>query len=68
MKKTTLYLPDEMKRRIERLALEEGRSEAQIIRQAIEAAETRTRAKPRIPIVGHGLGDPSIARHIDRAR
>jgi Arc/MetJ-type ribon-helix-helix transcriptional regulator len=66
MKKTTLYLPDELKRRIERLAREEGRSEAEIIRQAIEAAVSRAAAKPRIPLVGHGLGDPSIARRVDR--
>jgi predicted transcriptional regulator len=66
MKKTTLYLPDELKRRIERLAREEGRSEAEIIRRAIEATVSRAAAKPRIPLVEHGLGDKSIARRVDR--
>jgi predicted DNA-binding protein len=38
MRKTTLYLPDELKERVETVARMEGRSEAEVIRDAIAAA------------------------------
>lgn len=61
MKKTTLYLPDELKKRIEEAALEQGRSEADVIREALDTSVQRPRAEPRIPLPGVGLGDPTIA-------
>jgi len=62
MKKTTIYLPDELKDRIEAAAREEGRSEADVIRDAIAAAvPVRRPPDPRVPLPGVRLGDPSIA-------
>lgn len=62
MKKTTLYLPDELKDQIEAVAREEGRSEADVIRDAIASAVASRRApEPRVPLPGVRLGDPSIA-------
>jgi hypothetical protein len=61
MKKTTLYLPDRLKQRIEEVALQEGRSEADVIRDAIAAGMARRSPAPRVPLPGVGLGDPSIA-------
>jgi len=62
MKKTTLYLPDELKERIESAAQDQGRSEADVIRDAIASAVPVRRAPaPRVPLPGVKLGDPTIA-------
>ena len=62
MKKTTLYLPDELKEKLEDVARLEGRSEADVIRDALAAAvNSRRPPEPRIPLPGFRLGDPSIA-------
>jgi metal-responsive CopG/Arc/MetJ family transcriptional regulator len=48
MKKTTLYLPEELKARIERVAKETQRSEAEVIRTAIdEYTNGAARPQPR---------------------
>ena len=36
MRKTTVYLPDQLKDRLSRLAVDSGRSEADLIREGIE--------------------------------
>ena len=41
MRKTTLYLPDELKAAVERRARERGLPEAQVLREAIAAAVQR---------------------------
>lgn len=65
MKKTTIYLPDDLKDRLETLAQSEGRSEAEVIRDAIAVAVAARRPpEPRAPLPGAKLGDPSVA---DRA-
>ncbi len=65
-KKTTIYLPERLKRAIERIAESEQRSEAQFIRDAVEAAINERRApEPRIPLVSHGLGAPDIAERAE---
>jgi Ribbon-helix-helix protein, copG family len=62
MKKTTLYLPDELKERVETVARAAGRSEADVIRDAIAVAVAVQRAPdPRIPLPGMSLGDPTVA-------
>jgi predicted transcriptional regulator len=40
-RKTTLYLPEDLKRAVEREAARSGRSEAEVIRSAIAAAVGR---------------------------
>ncbi|MBW3605227.1 MAG: ribbon-helix-helix domain-containing protein [Actinobacteria bacterium] len=66
MVKTTVYLPEALKHALERAATTEGRSEAEIIRDAIQERVTRPRRRrPRLPLIDHGLGDPAVARHVD---
>lgn len=62
MKKTTIYLPDELKELVEAVARAAGRSEADVIRDAIAVAVAVRRApEPRNPLPGMSLGDPSVA-------
>lgn len=62
MKKTTIYLPDDLKEQLEAVAEQEGVSEAMVIRDAIAAAvSARRHIEPRLPLPGVRLGDPSIA-------
>jgi predicted DNA-binding protein len=63
MKKTTIYLPEDLKKKVEALAKAGGQSEADVIREAISTA---VEAKPvypapRVPLAGMKLGDPTIA-------
>jgi hypothetical protein len=66
MKKTTIYLPDELKKRIETIARSSGKAEAEIIRDAIDTATLAAGAPiPRVPLMAAGLGDPAIAENVD---
>jgi metal-responsive CopG/Arc/MetJ family transcriptional regulator len=66
MRKTTIYLPKDLKASLERMAEEERRSEAAIIREAIRVAVTRRRRpRPRVPLSARGLGDPTVAERVD---
>jgi len=66
MMKTTVYLPEDLKASLGRAAAEEGRSEAEIIREAISAAmRSRRSARPKLPLVPRGLGDPRAAERTD---
>lgn len=48
MTKTTVYLPDDLKRELGRLAVASGRSEAELIRQAIaDLVAGAERPRPR---------------------
>ncbi|MEA2166417.1 MAG: Ribbon-helix-helix domain [Thermoanaerobaculia bacterium] len=66
MKKTTVYLPDTLKVRIEEVSRSTGRPEAEVIRDAIFTATFEATAPtPRIPLTDCGLGDPTIAENVD---
>lgn len=66
VKKTTIYLPEELKADLERVAHEEGRSEADIVREAVATAiESRTPPRPRLPLTGEPLGDPTASERVD---
>jgi predicted transcriptional regulator len=66
MKKTTVYLPEELKAALERKAAAESRSEAEIIREAIAGkVAARERVVPRIPISSQGLSEPNVAGRVD---
>lgn len=58
MHKTTLYLDDEIRERIARAARETGRSQADVIRDALHAFFTR-RQRPRSIGLGKGGADLS---------
>jgi len=64
MVKTTIYLPDELKRRVERAARERDVSEAEVIRSALNAVVPRLeRPRPTLPLFNSGRGD--IAERVD---
>ena len=66
MKKTTIYLPKDLKRDLERAAKRKGTSEADMIRDAISNVVEELRPPdPRIPLVAKGLGAPDIAERVD---
>lgn len=46
MKKTTIYLPSELKAGVQRRARQEGISEAEVIRKAVAAAVTAPLPRP----------------------
>jgi hypothetical protein len=64
MKKTTIYLPDDLKEQVEIQAKHCGRSEAQFIRDAVSACVGVPPSEPKIPLTGKGLGK-NISLNID---
>lgn len=60
MKRVTVYLPEDLKSDLERIALAEGRSEAQLIREGVMHVVGRhSSPPPRIPLFSSG--DPTLA-------
>jgi hypothetical protein len=66
MKKTTVYLPDNLKAALGRMAAQQGRSEAKLIRQAVRNL-TRNLEPPRPRLPLFRSGDPSLAEKVDEA-
>ncbi|HVS29446.1 MAG TPA: CopG family transcriptional regulator [Solirubrobacteraceae bacterium] len=66
MRKTTVYLPDELKADLERLARASGRSEADLVRAGIrDLIEHELAPRPTLPLF-RGTGRPRIA-HDEKA-
>ena len=64
MKKTTVYLPDDLKNSLEVVAKNQDRSEAELIREAISVLlEGATAPKPKLPLFSSG--DPTLADRVD---
>lgn len=64
MEKTTVYLPDELKRALRRAARSTGRSEAELIREGIGLVTgTHRVAEPRLPLFESG--QPNLAERVD---
>jgi hypothetical protein len=64
MKKTTVYLPEELKSALGRIAREKRRSEAELIREAIRVlVKDSELPRPRLPLFSSG--DPTLAERID---
>jgi hypothetical protein len=64
MEKTTVYLTTEQKRSLARAAVAEGRSEADLIREGIDAVTARHRAaEPTLPL--YESGAPDMAERAD---
>ena len=58
MEKTTVYLTTQQKGALARAASAEGRSEADLIREGIDAVTARHRiAEPTVPLFDSGLTD-----------
>jgi Arc/MetJ-type ribon-helix-helix transcriptional regulator len=64
MEKTTVYLPDELKRALRRAARATGRSEAELIREGVGLVTGRHRmAEARLPLFESG--EPDLAERVD---
>jgi Arc/MetJ-type ribon-helix-helix transcriptional regulator len=64
MRRTTIYLPEDLKAALERTAAAEGRSEAEVVRAALRTATAeRVYPRPRLPLFDSG--DPTLAERID---
>jgi len=65
MKRTTVYFPDDLMQRLKEVAERESRSEASIVRQAVQAAlDSRDAPVPKFPLFD-GWGDPTLADRVD---
>jgi metal-responsive CopG/Arc/MetJ family transcriptional regulator len=62
MDKTTIYLPEELKSRIRRIARQRGVSEAEVIRESIRSAVGDERPRPHGGLFASGA---PIAREAD---
>ncbi len=66
MVKTTVYLPDELKASLSRVASERAISEAELIREALrEKVSAATATRPRVGLFSGGLGDRRAAERVD---
>lgn len=66
MKKTTVYMPDELKRALRRAARSTGRSEADLIREGIGLVTgTHRVAEPKLPLFDSGQA--GLAERVDDA-
>jgi hypothetical protein len=64
MKKTTVYLPEDLKSALGRIAAQRGRSEAELIREAIgELVKDSEPPRPRLPLFSSD--DPTLAERVD---
>jgi hypothetical protein len=62
MEKTTVYLTADQKRALERASRASGRSEAELIREGVEAVTHRV-AEPTLPLFESGI--PDLAERVD---
>lgn len=66
MRKTTVYLPEELKRALARLAAVRGVSEAELIREALRTLTSEAAPpRPRLPLFESA--DPGLAERSDEA-
>ncbi len=65
MQKTTVYIPDDLKRALSREAVTRGISEAELIRDALRRLTSNTRPPtPRLPLFKSGK--PRLAERVDQ--
>lgn len=66
MHRTTIYLPEEMKARLEVFARSEGRTEAEIIRMALGRLLDQAAApEPKVPLFATRGRRSNVAEHVD---
>jgi Arc/MetJ-type ribon-helix-helix transcriptional regulator len=64
MRRTTVYLPDDLTAALERTALAQGKSKAEVIRAAVAlATSVETHPRPRLPLFDSG--DATLAERVD---
>jgi hypothetical protein len=59
VRKTSVYLDEEQAERLARLAREEGRPQAEILREAVASYQPRTLQDRNFVLAGSGRGDGS---------
>jgi hypothetical protein len=64
MKRTTIYLPDELKAALERTAAAQGKTEAEVVRSAVATA-TAGHACPAPTLPLFTSDDPTLAERVD---
>jgi Arc/MetJ-type ribon-helix-helix transcriptional regulator len=64
VRRTTIYLPESLKRTLARAAHDEGRTEADLIREGLERLLESRHAKPKLPLFKSGK--PDLAENVDR--
>jgi hypothetical protein len=64
VKRTTIYLPDDLKSTLARAAEEEGRTEADLIREGVERLLRARHPEPRVPLFASGKHD--LAENADK--
>ncbi len=65
MRQTTVYLPEDLKQRLEQAAQQERRTEAAIVREALDEVLSRREVSPTVPLFSEGWGDPTLAERVD---
>jgi Arc/MetJ-type ribon-helix-helix transcriptional regulator len=66
MQKTTVYIPEDVKQALARVAAARGVSEAELIREALRLLTAEaTPPKPRLPLFKSGK--PGLAERVDQA-
>lgn len=66
MRRTTVYLPDDLKAALQRTAAGQGRTEAELIREGVRlVTERNATPEPRLPLFESG--DGSLAEVVDEA-
>jgi hypothetical protein len=64
MVRTTVYLPEDLKDSLARMARVEGRSEAELIREGVRhVLQSHSPPRPRIPLFSSD--DPTLAERVD---
>jgi Ribbon-helix-helix protein, copG family len=59
MRKTSVYLDEDQARRLATLAREEGRSQAEILREAVATYQSKPAQDRNFELAGSGYGDGS---------
>jgi hypothetical protein len=59
MRKTSVYLDEDQARRLARLAREEGRSQAEVLREAVATYQPKPSQDRNFALAGSGRGDGS---------
>jgi hypothetical protein len=64
MRRTTVYLPDDLKHALERTAAARGTTEAEVVRSAlVTATADHAHPQPRLPLFDSG--DGTLAERVD---
>ena len=66
MRKTTVYLPEDLKLALDQAAASRGRTVAELVREALQAlVASTTPPRPRLPLFKSG--QPGLAERVDEA-